>query len=267
VREHTAGMRPPRFLWVPFELGRPFGAPGDPAFQSKVLRSVLALLERTDGPVILEDFPEDAPAPTLEEMAGWVCPINLPKPAAAAEPAILADVLEEIGRLAPWYEFGREARGGRTTVGVSGLGIEEMARFLHGFFDGLPGRIFAVAYSPDGKHLACGSSLDRQGYVYIYSADYDSSIPKEIEAIESKVGRSAEERATLEKHYTSDVKLLAKAEGQGGPVYGLAYSPDGKTIVSSGFDGRVRLNDAETGALIKEFDPVPIQNQTAQIDQ
>jgi hypothetical protein len=138
VREHTAGLRPPRFLWVPFELGRPFGAPGDAAFQTRVLRAVLALLERTDGPVILEDFPEDAPAPTEEEMAGWVCPVNLPKPEAADEPAMLADVLREIGQLAPWYDFGREARDGRTTVGVSGLAIEDAARFLHGFFDGLP---------------------------------------------------------------------------------------------------------------------------------
>lgn len=138
MREHTAGLRPPRFLWVPFELGRPFGAPGDPAFQTKVLRAALSLLEREDGPVILEDFPEDAPAPTEEEMAGWVCPVNLPKPEAAEEPAMLADVLREIDSLAPWYEFGREARGGRSTFGVSGLAIEDAARFLHGFFDGLP---------------------------------------------------------------------------------------------------------------------------------
>lgn len=138
MREHTAGLRPPRFLWVPFELGRPFGAPGDPAFQMKVLRSVLALFERADGPVILEDFPEDAPAPTEAEMAGWVCPIDLPKPEAAAEPAMLEDVLREIDRLAPWYEFGREARDGRTTVGVSGLAIADAVRFVHGFFDGLP---------------------------------------------------------------------------------------------------------------------------------
>ena len=61
VREHTAGYRPPRFLWVPFPLGRPFGAPDEPAFQSRVLRAALALLERDDGPVILEDFPDDAP--------------------------------------------------------------------------------------------------------------------------------------------------------------------------------------------------------------
>jgi hypothetical protein len=138
VREHTAGLRPPRFLWVPFELGRPFGAPGDPAFQTKVLRSVLALLERQDGPVILEDFPDDAPAPTEEEMAGWVCPVNLPKPAAAEEPAMLEEVLREIDSLAPWYAFGCERRGGRTTFGVSGLTIEDAVRFLHAFFDGLP---------------------------------------------------------------------------------------------------------------------------------
>lgn len=138
MREHTAGLRPPRFLWVPFELGRPFGAPGDPAFQTKVLRAVLALLEREDGPVILEDFPDDAPAPSEDEMAGWVCPVNLPKPAAAEEPAMLENVLREIDRLAPWYAFGCERRGGRSTFGVSGLTIEEAVRFLHAFFDGLP---------------------------------------------------------------------------------------------------------------------------------
>jgi hypothetical protein len=39
VREHSAGYRPPRFLWVPFPLGRPFGAPGAPGFQHRVLRA------------------------------------------------------------------------------------------------------------------------------------------------------------------------------------------------------------------------------------
>jgi len=151
VREHTAGLRPPRFLWVPFELGRPFGAPGDPAFQTRVLRSVLALLEREDGPVILEDFPEDAPAPTEEEMAGWVCPVNLPKPEAAEEPAMLDEVLREIDRLAPWYAFGCERRGGRSTFGVSGLTIEDAVRFLHAFFDGLPEN--PVAAMPLGQAL------------------------------------------------------------------------------------------------------------------
>lgn len=147
-------MRPPRFIWVPFELGRPFGAPRDSAFQMKVLRSVLALFERQDGPVILDDFPEDAPAATDEDSTGWVCPINLPKPAAAEEPAMLEEVLSEIGQLAPWYAFACEGRG-RTTFGVSGLEIDAVARFLHAFFDGAPENPVAGVTLGEALRLAC----------------------------------------------------------------------------------------------------------------
>ena len=56
VRPHTERIRPPRELWVSFELGRPFGALGDPVFQRWVIGKALGLLERKDGPV-LEDFP------------------------------------------------------------------------------------------------------------------------------------------------------------------------------------------------------------------
>ena len=136
MRENTEGLRPPRFLWVPFELGRPFGAPGDPAFQTKVLRSALALFEREDGPVILEDFPEDAPAAPDDDGTGWVCPVNFPAPP-RDEPEMLDAVLTEISQLAPWYAFAVEERG-RSTFGVSGLDIEGVARFLHAFFDSDP---------------------------------------------------------------------------------------------------------------------------------
>ena len=33
VRPHLETIRPPRALFVPFELGRPLGAPEDAAFQ------------------------------------------------------------------------------------------------------------------------------------------------------------------------------------------------------------------------------------------
>jgi hypothetical protein len=147
-------MRPPRFLWVPFELGRPFGAPGDPAFQTKVLRALLALLVREDGPVVLEDFLEDAPAAPEDDGAGWACPISLPKPAAAAEPAMLEETLREIARLAPWYAYAREARG-RSTFGVTGLEVEGVARFLHAFFDGVPENPVAAVSLGEAVRLAC----------------------------------------------------------------------------------------------------------------
>ena len=53
IREHTASMKSPRALWVPYELGRPLGVPGDAAFQKRVLRAALSLLDRTDGPLII----------------------------------------------------------------------------------------------------------------------------------------------------------------------------------------------------------------------
>ena len=61
IREQTEAMRLPRFLWVPFELGRPFGAPNESEFQRRVLLEALELLERSDGPVVLADFADDAP--------------------------------------------------------------------------------------------------------------------------------------------------------------------------------------------------------------
>jgi hypothetical protein len=154
VRANTESMRPPRFLWVPFELGRPFGAPGDAAFQTKVLRTALALLERADGPVLLEDFPEDAPASPEDDGSGWVCPVNLPKPAATAEPAMLDDVLHEIAQLAPWYSYAHEERG-RTTFGVTGMAIEPVARFLHAFFEGLPKNPVPGVSLGEALRLAC----------------------------------------------------------------------------------------------------------------
>ena len=57
VREHTETIRPPRALWVTFELGRPLGIPDDAPFQRRVVKAALDLLARTDGPLIA-DYPE-----------------------------------------------------------------------------------------------------------------------------------------------------------------------------------------------------------------
>ena len=60
---------------MPFELGRPLGAPNDKEFQTKVLLSLLNLLERTDGPYIIDDFPEEAPESDVD--AGVLsCPVS-----------------------------------------------------------------------------------------------------------------------------------------------------------------------------------------------
>src|SRR5688572_3305021 len=105
-------------------LGRPFGVPGDPAFQRRVLLHLLRLFERDAGPV-LEDFPEDAPAAKSDAESGFACPVSFVKAADDRDPA--SAMLREIAQLAPWYDLARKRRG-RTSFGISGLSIEDAAR-------------------------------------------------------------------------------------------------------------------------------------------
>ena len=132
VHEHAEAIANPRTLSVPFELGRPLGAPDDPVFQLRVLRAALDLLDRPAGPV-LEEFPDPAPAPA--DYDGWACPVSLPRPDAASAGSLERLVADEVARLRPWWDVAKDRRG-RTTVGASGYDIEEAARIVSRYADG-----------------------------------------------------------------------------------------------------------------------------------
>lgn len=132
MREHTAAIRPPRALWVPFILGRPLGVPNDPAFQRRVLLAALQLLEAPAGPV-LEDYSEEAPQPGEEASEGFACPVRF-APAQAKDD--LAGALQrEIATLAPWYDMAKVKQRGRSTATLSGLTAGEMAAFIARFIN------------------------------------------------------------------------------------------------------------------------------------
>lgn len=121
--------RPPRALMVPFILGRPLGEPNDTPFQRRVLKQALGLLERTDGPVILEDFPDDNPS--WFDRADWVPAVAVPRSGAISDwqPAFAA----ELARILPaWDRF--KTRFGRTTVGLAGLLPEDWPGCIAAFF-------------------------------------------------------------------------------------------------------------------------------------
>lgn len=126
IREQTAAIKPPRALWVPFMLGRPFGAPDAPEFQRKVLHALLRLFETRSGPV-LADFPEDAPATaTGDAVTAFACPVSFAKD--AADDSDMATALQqEIAQLSPWYDLAKKRRG-RSTFGISGLKVEDAAK-------------------------------------------------------------------------------------------------------------------------------------------
>lgn len=128
IREHAEKIKPPRALFVPFELGRPLGAPDDPAFQHRVLRAALGLFETTGGP-ILGDYPEDAPESASGD-AAWVCPIPLPPAPEHPDSTGFGRALRaEMRALAPFYDKSRRRRG-RTTVGISGQSPEAAAEIV-----------------------------------------------------------------------------------------------------------------------------------------
>ena len=91
-------------------------------------------------------------------------------------------------------------------------------------FERQRGPVTAVAFSPDGARAALGSV----GEVRVYDVNNTG-------------------------------KAQAALSGHAGPVYAIAWSPDGATIATGGFDGMVRLFDAKTGNLTKQFSPVPLE--------
>lgn len=138
IRRHTEVMKPPRGLFVPFELGRPFGAAGEPDLQRRILLDALKLLERVDGPV-LEDFPDAALAcaDRADADEGWACPVNLaPPPGDLSDTGKLAAAIRrEVGLLEPWYAESVKNAKGRRLDGVTGLSREEIIAHLTAFLD------------------------------------------------------------------------------------------------------------------------------------
>jgi hypothetical protein len=159
VREHTAAINPPRALWVPFMLGRPFGVPGDAAFQRRVLLAALRLLEAPAGPV-LADYPEDAPRPAEEEMQGVACPVNFER--AADTNDLGAGLAREVEELAPWHDLAARRRA-RTTTGLSGMTMDQAAQFVASYLNSSP--------APNPAGMSAGETLkivcdDIRAYYY-----------------------------------------------------------------------------------------------------
>jgi hypothetical protein len=129
VREHTERVKPPRALFVSFPFGHPLGKPDDPALQQRVIHAALALLDAPQGPVLV-DYPEDAFADE---------DLDLPQAAIVVPTTTATDLAVEVAALQPHHARWLAAHGGRTGVGLTGLGPERMAdlaRFLAAYAAG-----------------------------------------------------------------------------------------------------------------------------------
>ena len=127
IRPQTEKTKPPRALWVPFELGRSFGPPGDPTFQKRVILDALQLLEREQGPVVIADFPDDDPRARPD--IAWHPPVLPAVPGGASNDVLAARLEAEIERLREAHQRWI-AQHGRTTVGLSGLSMTDCGRYV-----------------------------------------------------------------------------------------------------------------------------------------
>jgi len=134
VRAQAEKTRPPRALWTTSQLGRPLGEPGDRAYQRRVLTAALGLLERSDGPVILDDFTEDPPGWT--DAPGWKAPpTEAPSAMTEGPEGWEAAFAGELRQLMPLWQQARD-RFGRTTIGLSFQQPEEWPGFAVRFLRG-----------------------------------------------------------------------------------------------------------------------------------
>ena len=115
----------------------------------------------------------------------------------------------------------------------------------------MPGRIFGLQFNRDGSLFVVGSSTALVGAARIYrTGDYKTA------EINNKGGLADTRRDVVAR--TAQKALVHELKGITGPIYCVAFRPDGKQVAVGGFGGTVRLYDVKTGKLIKAFVPVKV---------
>ncbi len=135
-------------------------------------------------------------------------------------------------------------------------------------FPAMRGRIHSVDFAPDGNSIACGSSLDGKGQVFVFASEYDSSISDDFKKVlEKRVQEwNTEERKRYEDYVTVGADLLRKIELPT-PVYSVRFASDGSTIAVAGGDGVVRFINPTDGKILRELRPVEVDTGAAESSQ
>jgi WD40 repeat protein len=126
-------------------------------------------------------------------------------------------------------------------------------------FADMPGRIYCVRYNKNGSRFVAGSSFEGKGEARVYQT-VDPKLPGGRSTLMFLLPSLFGQPTALA---VDTCPAQVKLAGEKGPVFAVAFRPDGRQVASAGFDGVVRLNDSNTGALLREFVPCPVQTASA----
>lgn len=124
----------------------------------------------------------------------------------------------------------------------------------------LPGRVFGLAWRPDGKAFAAVASGGSRGMLRIFAAEYDPALPDDIKVIVEKeaAGHSPEERQRLEAYLTADTRTLSEWSIDGDRLFAVDWNPDGTRLAVAGSQGTVRIIVAAEGREERSFAVAPV---------
>jgi len=133
-------------------------------------------------------------------------------------------------------------------------------------YPALKGRIWDVAFRPDGKRFAAVSSLDGTGQIGLYKSEYDATITPELKKLFETARRSPDaeknREATIEEFQTRGAERLALIDLDA-PLFAVAFSPDGKTVAAGTSSGDILLLDANTLEQRHAFVPIEVDGTLA----
>ncbi len=137
---------------------------------------------------------------------------------------------------------GRRALSGSLdrTVRVWDVGTGREVLRLDGFRSG----VAAVAFAPDGKRFAAACGFARVSHVTVKG-------PLPTEVIQWRRPQPPDRTVTVWD--TDTGRLVATLRGHEDEVTSVAFTPDGKRLVSGGFDRTVILWDVEAGKVVHRF--------------
>ena len=129
----------------------------------------------------------------------------------------------------------------------------------------IPGRIFSVAVSPDGKFLAAAATIDGKSEIRVWTYNFGGAVPEEINQLAARKPEelSEEEKAKLQAYRASEASEVWRAAIDSAAIYAIRFTPD-NGMVASGTDGLLRRFDPQ-GTQIAAWPVAPAATATQEL--